>query len=271
MQLASLLEPHHSIASAHSWGGLQRVVKERPVTAAIIELEALPPYPSEERALASLRGNFPHLGLVLLFRFAADSGSLFRLGRADIDGLEVVDVKNLPGGIRRAVALASETGVASLVLRWLSPGLPPRELRVARMALDSMHLRWSAEDLADRAGFTRPYLSELFKQVGLPSLGQFLLWTRLFHAGHWLEEPGRTGESVSRQLEYSSGAAFRRALKAHVGKTPTEVREKGGLRLVFREFLRTTGLPGPRDPGFSFPDLQHRRRAQRNPSSVFLA
>jgi hypothetical protein len=43
-------------------------------------------------------------------------------------------------------------------------------------------------------------------------------------------------------LEYSSGAAFRRALKHYTGATPTEVREGGGLRLVFRAFLSRTGL-----------------------------
>jgi AraC-like DNA-binding protein len=69
-------------------------------------------------------------------------------------------------------------------------------------------------------------------------VGHFLLWVRLFHAGHWLTEPGRTGESISRQLEYSSGAAFRRALRHYTGATPTQVRERGGLPFVLGCFLR---------------------------------
>jgi len=56
-------------------------------------------------------------------------------------------------------------------------------------------------------------------------------------------EPGRTGESVSRQLEYSSGAAFRRALRNYVGMTPTEVRAFGGLPPVLSRFLDECGLP----------------------------
>ena len=129
-----------------------------------------------------------------------------------------------------------------MVLRELSPLLPPRELETVRVAMDSVHRNQSAERVADVLGLTRPHLSECMKQVGLPSLGHFLLWTRLFHAGLWLEEPGRTGESVARQLEYSSGAAFRRALKLYTGRTPTEVRFGGGFRLVFREFMARTGL-----------------------------
>jgi AraC-like DNA-binding protein len=270
-RLSDLLDPHHSIALAHSWSGLGRVVRERPVTAAVVELDALPPYPAAERALSSFRGSFPHLGIVLLIRYKDDPVSLFRLGRADIKGMEVLEVENLPVGLRRAVGLASQTGAASQVVRWLSPRVPPRELQVARLALDALHLRWSAEELASRVGLTRPYLSELFNGVGLPSLGHFLLWTRLFHAGHWLEEPGRTGESVARQLEYSSGAAFRRALKAYAGVTPTQAREDGGLRLVFREFLKATQLPQPRGPGFSMRPIKQRRRAQPGSSSVRLA
>ena len=133
-----------------------------------------------------------------------------------------------------------------MVMRALSSRLAPRELRATHLAMDSIHRRFSAEELADEVGLTRPYLSECFKAVGLPSLGHFLLWTRLFHAGHWLEEPGRTGESVGRQLDYSSGAAFRRALKLYTGATPTQVREQGGLRLVFRHFLARSGILGLR-------------------------
>jgi AraC-like DNA-binding protein len=112
--------------------------------------------------------------------------------------------------------------------------------------MDSLHRRWSAEDLAREVGLTRPHLSECFKEAGLPSIGHFLLWAKLFHAGHWLEEPGRSGESVARQLDYSSGAAFRRALKLYTGATPTQVKEEGGLRLIAREFFRKNRLPPPR-------------------------
>ena len=143
----------------------------------------------------------------------------------------------------RALARASEGTATSLVTRFLSPYLPRRELQMAFLAMDSVHRRLSAEEMADEVGLTRPFTRELLKRCGLPSLGHFLLWTRLFHAGHWLEEPGRTGESVGRQLEYSSGAAFRRALKHYTGATPMGVREGGGLSLVFRSFVLRAGLP----------------------------
>jgi len=232
-QLTELLESRHSLALTHSWGGLNRVIRERPATAAIVNLEAIPLFPSSERVLAGLRAQFPYLGLILLLKAGQDPFTLFRLGRAGIRNLVLLPVKDLQHKMPGTLARAGEEGATSFVIRSLSPFLPPRELRATYLAMDSVHRQWSTEEMAEEVGLTRPYLSERFKKVGLPSLGHFLLWTKLFHAGHWLEEPGRTGESVSRQLEYSSGA--------------TETREKGGIRLIFRQFLRSNNLRAFRD------------------------
>ena len=244
-RLTELLEPTHSVASSHSWGGLNRVVRERPVTGALVDLEAVPSFPSTEGVLAGLRAQFPHLGLVLLLRRQRDPFTLFRLGKVGISSLFFLFLEDLRLELGRSLAGAASVGATSLVLRAMSPCLSRRESRVVSLAMDSVHLRWSAEELAEEAGLSRPHLSECLKRAGLPSVGHLLLWSRLFHAGHWLEEPGRTGESVGRQLEYSSGAAFRRALKLYTGATPTGVRDGGGLRLVLQQFFRRTGLPAP--------------------------
>lgn len=237
IRIAELLERRHSLALGHSWGGFLRMVRERPVTGAVVDLATVPPVPSPEAALAELRGQFPHLGLVLLVRKLRDPVSLFRLGRAGIRSLILLSVQDLELELGKALSRAERESAASLVTRILSPYLPRRELRVAYLAMDSVHRQWSAEELAREVGLTRPFISERLKAFGLPSLGHFLLWTKLFHAGHWLEEPGRTGESVGRQLEYSSGAAFRRALRHYTGATPTAVKEGGGLQLIMRRFL----------------------------------
>lgn len=246
LRLVELLEPRHTLALSHSWGGLRRVVRERPVTGAVVDLSAVPPLPSPEGVLSALRGLYPHLGLVLLVRKTRDPFSLFRLGRAGIRNLILLSMDELEPELAKAWARAEEGTATSLVTRFLSPYLPRRELRMAYKAMDSVHRRWSAEELARDVGLTRPFISERLKAFGMPSLGHFLLWTRLFHAGRWLEEPGRTGESVGRQLEYSSGAAFRRALKHYTGATPTAIREGGGLKMVLRHFLLRADLSASR-------------------------
>jgi AraC-like DNA-binding protein len=120
--------------------------------------------------------------------------------------------------------------------------IPRIEYEVVRAALDGALLGWRADDLADRAGWTRAHLSVRLRDCGLPSAGHLLLWARLLHAARWLEEPGRSAESVSRQLDYANGPAFRRALRNYVAATPTQVRRGGGIRWMLEQFLDVCGL-----------------------------
>lgn len=244
--LAGFMEPRHSLVASSSWGGLNRVIRERPVTGIIVSFEAIPTYPSRERALTGLTSRFPNSALVLLVKRDGDPFTLFQLGKIGIRNLVLTPMDRRGIELTRTLAQASNRSPASRVSRLLGTFLSRRELRTAHLAMDSIHRRWSAEDLAGEVGLTRPHLSARFKEAGLPSIGHFLLWAKLFYAGHWLEEPGRSGESVARQLGYSSGAAFRRALKLYTGATPTRVKEDGGLRLVVRQFFRRNHLPSPR-------------------------
>jgi len=130
-------------------------------------------------------------------------------------------------------------------VRTVSPNVPGAMSDVLALALDRVHRSWSADVFAHEVGYSRPFLSERLKEAGLPSTGHLLTWTRLLHAGHWLTEPGRSGESVSRQLGYSSGSAFRRALRNYVGGTPTELIANGGFTAVLESFVEACDLAGP--------------------------
>lgn len=240
-RIEAQLGPGSDLARTPSWAGLIRVARERPVTIALADLADLAERGVEER-LIELRALFPHLGLVLVARRHDDPVALFRLGRAGIRNLVLLSVDALEAELPRTLGRAAEEGTGALVARYLSAYLPRRELRILRLALDGVHQRWTADEFAARVGFSRPHLSLRFKVLGLPSTGHLLTWTRLLHAGRWLEEPGRTGESVSRQLEYSSGAAFRRVLKHYTGATPTEIGSSGGLGFVLRRFVERCGL-----------------------------
>lgn len=234
--------PAHVVASTPSWPALLRQVRERPVTAVMLDLRALGWRGCAVGRLLSLRDLFPHLPVVLVTCQSEDPVLLFRLGRAGVRDLLLLQMDDLDRELPRALAHVGGRGTASVVLRALSPVVPRRELLAVRLALEGIHHRWGADEYAARLGLSRPHLSERFKDAGLPSTGHLLIWTRLFHAAHWLEEPGRTGESVSRQLEYSSGAAFRRALRTYTGATPTQVVRRGGLDFVLDRFMTTCGF-----------------------------
>lgn len=233
--------PNHAVASTPSWRAFVRLVRERPVTTALLELDALTHRGCAEGRLLALRGLFPHLPVVLLARAPEDPVLLFRLGRAGVRDLLLLQLDDLSRELPRALVRVGGRGTTSMVLRTLSPVVPRRELLAVRLALEGVHHQWSADAYASRLGLSRPHLSEVLKDVGLPSAGHLLIWSRLLHAGRWLEEPGRTGESVSRQLEYSSGAAFRRALRGYTHATPSEVAARGGLDYVLDCFMTACG------------------------------
>lgn len=234
------------MARTPSWAGLTRLVRERPVTTTLVHASSFRAGRPADHALREFRGLYPHQALVVIAGGAEDPVGLFHLGRAGIPGLILLATDRLEAELPRAIAGSRQGSVPAVVTRAVGSQLPRRDLQAVRIALEGLHRRWSAEEFAAVVGLSRPFLSERLKERGLPSAGHLLIWVRLLHAARWLGEPGRTGESVSRQLEYSSGAAFRRAMKSYTGATPTEVVDRGGLDFVLRCFLDRCGLEEPR-------------------------
>jgi AraC-like DNA-binding protein len=232
----------HSVAATRSWERLSWLLRERPTTAVVVDSGALPGHLTEEEAMGELRRRYPSVGALFIVRPRADPVSLFRLGRAGLGTVVLLPVDALMAEVARAIRTVLTSATGALVTRAVSPYVLPRESMAVRMALEGVQRGWGAEELAARLGLTRPHLSVRLRGAGLPSTGHLLIWAKLLHAGRWLTDPGRTGESVSRQLDYSSGAAFRRVVRTFLGATPTEVRTAGGLRFVLRRFLDACGL-----------------------------
>lgn len=232
----------HDVATARTWGRLGLALRERPVSLCVIDLTGISMSDGGRGELMALRRRFPSVAFVILERGSVKPRQLLDLGRLGFRSLVLMDCEGQEWRFCRSVERAWEPTVASRVLRAVSPKLPFRESRILGMALDHVHRCWSAESLAKRVGLSRPFLSVLLKRAGLPSAGRLLVWVRLLHAAEWLGDPGRTGQSVSRQLEYSSGAAFRRVLKNYTDATPTLVIARGGMPFVLRHFLGDTGL-----------------------------
>ncbi|MDH3270247.1 MAG: helix-turn-helix domain-containing protein [Gemmatimonadota bacterium] len=240
--VSTLVPDHFSVARATTWDRLLWLVRERPATAVIIDGVAMTHAPPPEERVAQLRRRFPSLGCIFVSQRATDRVTLLRLGRAAVSTLELVPVDDLAGETRRAVSRVTASGTHARVVRAVGSRLPRAERGVLRAALDGALLGWRADELSARAGWTRAHLSVRLRGRGLPSAGHLLLWARLLHAGRWLTDPGRSAESVSRQLGYANGGVFRRALRNYVQATPTEVRERGGLEFVLGRFLDVCSL-----------------------------
>lgn len=236
------------IVVATSWERLLRLVRERPVSCAILDDHISLRAGGLAEAVGEMKASFPSVGCVVVARPGSDPHAMVRLGRARVENLVLVPQDALDEGLTRELTRVTRFGTVSLVSRALTPYLPARECRALRLALEAVHQGQSTEDLAECVGLTRPHMSERLKAAGLPSAGHLLVWARLLHAGRWLPDPARSAESVSRQLEYSSGAAFRRALKNYTGATPTEVIDGGGVFFVLEKFLSACTMDR-RQPG----------------------
>ena len=232
----------HALLRTSSWVRMMGSAAERPVTGVVLDAELVPQDVGLEAAVEEFTVRFPSLWLVLVARSGTDPQGLFRLGRAGLRSLVLTHLDELHSGVARAMRVGFELSTEALVTRAVSAYLPVSETLAVRLALRGAQLGWTTGELAVRAGLTRAHLSVRLKSTGLPSAGHLLVWAKLLHAGRWLGDPGRTGESVSRQLDYSSGAAFRRALRNYTGATPMGIREAGGLKPVLHTFLETCGL-----------------------------
>lgn len=239
------LEHRHAVARIGSWDRFMFTLRERPVTGAVVDEGALPVPEHAPGYVAEFRRRFPSLAPVWLVRPTSDPLRLLQLGKAGLHHMLLAPVDDLPMELPRSFARSLATTTEALVTREISPYLPPRALLAMRLALDGIHRNLSAEGLAELLELSRPHLSVGLRRAGLPSAGHLLVWARLFHAGRWLTDPGRSAESVSRQLDYANGASFRRALRNYVGTTPTQVAEGGGLQFVLACFLRRCGVARP--------------------------
>jgi AraC-like DNA-binding protein len=245
------LSERNVVARTASWDRFLHLVRERPATCAVVDEGTLRSPSGGEGALAELRAAFPSISIVLISRPQSDPFMLLRLGRAGVDGLVLVGADDIARALPETVARALARGTEALVARSLSSYLPARSCRALRLALEGVQRNWRTADLARHVGYSRPHLSCHLRSDGLPSAGHLLVWARLLHAGRWLTDPGRSAESVSRQLEYSSGAAFRRALRNYTGATPTRVAAEGGVPFVLERFRRCCGIGQPRRRGLS--------------------
>jgi len=232
----------HLLVGARSWERLERLILERPLTGVLLDHHDMGAGNGSAASLRYIRTSFPSVAVVAVARAWSDPLALFRMGRAGLGDLLLLPIDDLVRDANRTVGRALRHGTGALVTRAVSPYLPAAETCAVRYALEAVERGWTTEKVAARVGLSRPYLSERLKSFGLPPLGHLLLWGRLLHAGAWLPDPGRSAESVSRQLGYSSGAAFRRLLRNHVGVTPTELIRRGGRKWVLDRFLDVCGL-----------------------------
>jgi AraC-like DNA-binding protein len=224
---------------ADSWRELQRLVRREPVSLAVMDLHA------ETRKDGALRvfrfaQRFPFTPLIAWGD--VDGRELFRLGKAGAADVVISRHADDPALVREILDLALTRGVWPTIEAQLRDRIEPDGMELVRYAAEHISDRVQVPELAAAFDVSISTLERRCERWRLPTPGRLLLWLRVLHGLRWLSEPGRSVESVGHQLGYSSGAAFRRALKATLGARSGSVRGQTDLDTAIGMFVSECGI-----------------------------
>ena len=216
-----------------------RVVRERPVDAVLVSVHRCEP--GHVEALSHLVRDFPGIPTVALVSRHDDGASetLLRLGASGVR--EVVDVTSPTGWhrLRRVVGQPASRSVARIqapVLEALGDLPPDARLfleALVRLAPEAPTVRLLAHRLAVRPST----LMSRFGRAGLPSPKNYLAAVRLLHASLLFEAAGLSVADVAYRLEYSSPQSFGRHLRAMLGITASEFRQRFPFSAAMAHFI----------------------------------
>lgn len=226
--------PSLDVAWADSWRELYRSVRRNPVAAVVADVHA------ETRKDGALR----------VFRFAQrypltpvvawgdmDGRELFRVGKAGAAEVVVSREADDPELVAGLLQAALGRGIPALLDTRLRDRLEDGAREVVLYAAAHIPEHIQVPVLAAAFGMSVSTLERRCERWGLPTPGRLLLWLRVLYGLRWLLEPGRSVESVGEQLGYSSGAAFRRAIKATIGGRPSPLRTPTGFQRALDQLV----------------------------------
>jgi AraC-like DNA-binding protein len=236
----SAASPPHQLVWADSWRELQKVVRRQPIALVVMDLHA------EARKDGALR----------VFRFTqrfpltpviawgdADGRELFRLGKAGAADVVVSRSADDATVVREILTSSLGRGLGAMLAARLRERVDVDGRELVRYAADRIPQQIQVPELAAAFDVSISTLERRCERWKLPTPGRLLLWLRVLHGLRWLMEPGRSVESVGYQLGYSSGAAFRRAIKATIGGRPTPLRNEDGFERAVVQFVSECGTP----------------------------
>ncbi|MFC1660263.1 helix-turn-helix domain-containing protein [Gemmatimonadota bacterium] len=235
--LVDSLEPTYQLETAEDWMDLERILQSMTPLGCILDIfhldraSALP-------TLRKLRREHPSPALIACSDFTGREMELYHLGRLNVDGVirleEELPARQILGVVDRAMVSA----LASMVLRSVVGGYPPMVQDAVRWAIEHSELRPQVSDLAAALALSHRSLARVLKVAEVAPPSTLLLWGRLIQASYLLARPRETVESVAYRLAYSTPGALRKALKRHVGCSPTSLLQRGGLAWTLEVFKR---------------------------------
>lgn len=101
------------------------------------------------------------------------------------------------------------------------------ELKALREAIfDDPMNHWSADEMSEDLGISRPYFHKLYHQAFGVTCHQDIIESRLIYASELLKNTDMSVSAVAETCGYDSDAYFMRQFKKHKGCTPSEYRRR---------------------------------------------
>jgi len=235
--LNGALEPLHQVGSVRSWRELERLLKKGEPKGCVLDiLDAQPPFTLT--TLRRIRRGHPGVALVIASDFTGREMELYHLGRMSVDGVLRLEENPTPREVRQVVSRALASSLAQMVVQISARDLPPLVQEAIRWTIEHAESRPQVTALAAALALTPRALLREMNALELAPPRDLLLWGRLIQASHLMGNPHETVESVAFHLGYATGGALRKALKRHVGCSPTTLLRRGGLAWTLKVFQR---------------------------------
>lgn len=210
------------------------------ISAAHCAQDALP-------AVARFVREFPAIPTVALVlrHDGATTEALLRLGAT---GVRLAVDATEPGGWRR---LRDTVGrpvapVTARILARLDPALDGSAVEVVRFFETLARLApalATVRSLCRHLGVQPSTLMSRFQRAGLPSPKSYLAGMRLLHVAYLLGNPGLSVADVAYRMDFSSPQSLGRHLKAMLGLTPGEFRQRFPFEVALSRYLDLLIIP----------------------------
>lgn len=138
--------------------------------------------------------------------------------------------------VRKRLLSARAQPLRKLLTHEASSQLTGRARAILETAVETVLVGGLPRDLARTLGFSPSTLLRWCERSQLPSPRRLILWMRVLFASALLDDPGHTVFSVGVACGYSGDQALRRAIRAVLPMTPSQLREAGAFETTIEAF-----------------------------------
>ena len=214
------------VVVAKSWDEVDAIVREKPVTAVILDPGADGSMNVE--AVELLLNRYPSLPIVAYVSLSqASFCAMTRLARAGLQNVLLQRFEDSPKNFRETLARARRNPLTTRLIEGLRSELkllPLNVVSVVHEMLDSPYSYHTAQDIATHAEISVLKLYRIFRTAKLVSPRRFLNAVKLLNAIGYLQDRGYSIRDVARKVGYRDSRILAEHTLEVFGLTPSTIR-----------------------------------------------